>query len=437
MSDVLFDTSKATELAKFQGTFAGIQAGNASYTGVAMAPTSIYNQAGYYAFQDSDTGYISLQKLSDDSLYTYNWYDQGTGTIFDFTTDGAGAVSTTSSDDDDDSSSSLSASDIASAYTSTSSSTSSSSSGTTTTTASSSDSSNSTSTTSSSSGSTSTTSSSSSTSTTSSTDSDSDTDETELTAEDLQELVDAGVYDNLSEALQVTLANGYTVSDEEQAKLGLYSDSDETKIQLMMSKYGLTREEAVDTLEDNDTIADSDTLTQSQYLKDQLESVQDDQGFIGKAWNGIKEGIESFFDTNIGVTHDDCEYAIEQYEAGEISYDEALNVIEEYSSRQESVTDGVKTAASVAAGAAIGLGTGGLGLVVGAAAGAAVKTGLGIADRASNENDDDDGFNKEVVSDAATGAVAGLAGSAGGKVVKGVLKGGAKIASGILGIFKK
>ncbi len=89
MSYTFFNPSSANELAKFQGTFAGIQAGLASETGVATAPTSVFNQAGYYALQDTETGEVSLQKLASDSIYTGNWYDQGTGQQFDISTSGS------------------------------------------------------------------------------------------------------------------------------------------------------------------------------------------------------------------------------------------------------------------------------------------------------------------------------------------------------------
>ena len=80
----MYDVSSSTELATIQGTLAGIQAANTDITGVAAASTSIFNQAGYYALQDTDTGYVTLQKLADDSLYTGEWYDQTTGQTFDF-----------------------------------------------------------------------------------------------------------------------------------------------------------------------------------------------------------------------------------------------------------------------------------------------------------------------------------------------------------------
>ena len=250
MSYTMFDTSKATELAEFQGRFAGIQAGNSKVTGVAMAPTSIYNQAGYYALQDTDTGYVTLQKLADDSLYTQQWYDQGTGTIFDFRDGGAGIVSTRPTTNQNNSS--MSASDIAGTYDQTNSSSSSSGSsssstnsnlqqypygsgyvvvnpngGETTTTITNSD------------GSTTTLK------------VDEDGNPIEISAAELQELVDAGIYETVEEALNATLADGYTVTDEEQKKLGIYNEEDEEKIQLMMDTYGLTREEAIQKLGDS------------------------------------------------------------------------------------------------------------------------------------------------------------------------------------------
>ena len=83
MSFTFFDPSQANELATFSGTLAG----NAAYIGVAQAPTSVFNQAGYYALQDSDTGNISLKKLGTESLYSGEWYDQSTKQVFEFKDD--------------------------------------------------------------------------------------------------------------------------------------------------------------------------------------------------------------------------------------------------------------------------------------------------------------------------------------------------------------
>lgn len=87
---VLFNPSKANELAKFQGSLAGAQAGNAYYGGVAVAPTSIMNQSGYYALQDTSTGQISVKKLANDSLFTNQWHDQSTGNKFNFSNSSGG-----------------------------------------------------------------------------------------------------------------------------------------------------------------------------------------------------------------------------------------------------------------------------------------------------------------------------------------------------------
>ncbi|MDO5436668.1 MAG: hypothetical protein Q4F80_00525 [bacterium] len=286
MAYTYFDPSTATDLAKFQGSFAGYQAGNATVTGVAMAPTSIYNQAGYYALQDSDTGYVTLQKMADDSLYTKQWYDQGTGTIFDFTDGGTGITSTktpTSTTSNSTNPVVSNSQTTTSNSTSQSNSTTNSSNQTSTSTTSNTTTQNSTSTTSSgliqypwgagyipvspdNGATTTTTTNANGTSTTTIVDENGD--QIMLDASDLQELVDSGVYDSLEEALNATLSQGYGVSDEEQAKLGIYSDADEEKIQLMMEKYGYTREEAIDQL--GGKIEPKDDTTELQAKIDNL-----------------------------------------------------------------------------------------------------------------------------------------------------------------------
>ncbi len=80
---VFFDPQKSFQLGKFQGSMAGAQAGHAAYIGTAYAPTTIFNQGGFYALQDTQTGYVHLNKLHNDSMYTQNWYDQNTKTVFD------------------------------------------------------------------------------------------------------------------------------------------------------------------------------------------------------------------------------------------------------------------------------------------------------------------------------------------------------------------
>lgn len=238
MSYNYFDPSTANELAKFQGSFAGIQASNTTTCGVAMAPTSIYNQAGYYALQDTSTGYVQLQKMHDDSLYTKQWYDQGTGTIFDFSQGGTGITvnpnhssqqnnNTTNNTTNNNTNSGQVNSNGTIQYpwgpgvvvvqpnNGVTNQTITNSNGTTTQVK-----------------------------------VDENGDPIMLDADDIFELVDAGVYDNTTEALAATQKEGYTVADEEQAKLGIYTDESEDRIALVMDKYGIDRAEALEMLGD-------------------------------------------------------------------------------------------------------------------------------------------------------------------------------------------
>ena len=310
MSYTYFDPSTATDLAKFQGTLSGIQAGNASYVGVACAPTSIYNQAGFYAVQDTDTGYVKLQKMHDDSLYTKQWYDQSLGTIFDFSEGGSGvthvrddgANSTNSTNSTNASTTNSINSSYYGNYTNNSTTNTSTNSSTTSSTTNSSTSSatNSASQSASSgmieypwgSGYVAVDPNNGVSSTTNADGSgeilvDEEGEPITLDAADLEELVDAGIYSSTQEALEATLAEGYTVTDEEQAKLGIYSEEDESKIQLMMDKYELTRSEAIQKL--GDTIgpkADSseietmfNNLVNSGFSKEDAASYLEELGY--------------------------------------------------------------------------------------------------------------------------------------------------------------
>lgn len=83
MGQVIFNPRNATNLAKFQGSFVGVQAGHAHMLGTSVAPTSVFNQAGYTAYQDTNTGYINLQKTGGESLFTGKWYDQNFNINYD------------------------------------------------------------------------------------------------------------------------------------------------------------------------------------------------------------------------------------------------------------------------------------------------------------------------------------------------------------------
>ncbi len=325
----MFDPNKATQLAKFQGGLAGIQAGNASITGTAMAPTSIYNQAGYYALQNQNTGYVDLVKLQNESLYSNNWYDQGTSTIFDFTPGGSGITSlaqpqTTSNtnmqaseigsyaQETPDTDSDVQEDSDAASYSQESSvqNSASNSSATLTTETQSTSAANENSTpqastnTSASSSSSSTPQASTKTSASSSSSSassntiagtqqypwgpgyivtskdngattktytnsdgnqssmivDKSGEQIELDAADIDELVQSGIYDSKEEALYDVKNQGYYVSDDEEALLGIYSQEDEEKIQLLMDKFQLTREEAISQLGDKIQSVEADKI---------------------------------------------------------------------------------------------------------------------------------------------------------------------------------
>ncbi len=257
MSYNFYNPTTTNNLAKFQGTLAGIQAGNAYYGGVATAPTSIFNQAGYYALQDNDTGMVSIKKLANDSIYTNKWYDQVTGNTFDFSGTQSTSNDTTQSTDNNTSTDNTTTDNSATSGDGTTNNPSTSTDTTGNTTDNATDS---------------TTDSSSdspieypfsypSTQTIDTKEDDTtvdsdnkttvDTDNSkELTAQDLQDLVDAGIYDNLGEAYFGSTEDGYTMSDEEQAKLGLYSEDSENMIKTLMDKYDISRDEAIEKLGD-------------------------------------------------------------------------------------------------------------------------------------------------------------------------------------------
>lgn len=288
MSYNYFNPSTANDLARFQGTLAGIQAGNASYTGVATAPTSIYNQAGYHAFTNDD-GTISLRKDADESLFTKKWYDQTSDTTFDFSgTQSANNSSSANSTGGNNSANSTTDSAEKSQDT-----TASSSNNTATNTINNgSDTSvNNQTTTAANSNNTKNTTDSTDNNSTQSTNNgntntdnntgiqsypwgngyvtvnnntgtenangdsqgdivDENGDQIEINAKDINDLVDAGAYSNVSEALNDLKNSGYKIPDDEQAKLGIYTEDSEKMISTMMDKLDISRDEAISKLSD-------------------------------------------------------------------------------------------------------------------------------------------------------------------------------------------
>ncbi len=152
---------------------------------------------------------------------------------------------------------------------------------------------------------------------------------------------------------------------------------------------------------------ETDKEEQLKSLKEQLQNVEDKQGLIGSAWNKIKSA------TGIGSSSEKCEQAIEDFENGKITYEEAAQKISEFETKQTSslnlisnIATGLATAAVV--GSAIATGGLSLGVVaLGAGVGAATKAGLKFADRATNEVKDDALDGKQIAKDALSGAVDG------------------------------
>ena len=160
---------------------------------------------------------------------------------------------------------------------------------------------------------------------------------------------------------------------------------------------------------ESDLNSNKDKESQINELKSQLETVKDEQGIIGSMWNGIK------CLTNLGSSSEKCEDAIENFEKGEISYEEAQEIISKFSDKQKNsvnmisnIATGVTTALVI--GSAVATGGLSLGVIgVAAGAGALVKTGLKFTDRATNKVQGDAVDGKQIIKDSLSGAVEGAA----------------------------
>ena len=146
------------------------------------------------------------------------------------------------------------------------------------------------------------------------------------------------------------------------------------------------------------------TEEQIAQLRAAYEQIQDDQGWVGKAWNGIK----NFFGHSNGSNA--VEETLSKAEAGEISYEAAVEKLNNYAQKQDSIVD---TFANVASGLAVAAGvlaaplSFGASLAVGAGVGAAVKVGIKASDKATNDVAGDYTF-KDGLKDGITGGVGGV-----------------------------
>lgn len=160
----------------------------------------------------------------------------------------------------------------------------------------------------------------------------------------------------------------------------------------------------------NKTVPDFATAKdKSIFLEASLYETKSEQGFIGKAWNGVKETFDA------GLSESDCEDVVKKYKNGEVTFEEAINTVKDYKDKQSSMTDlfaniatGVASIALVTAAVSAGPIGWVTALALGAPIGAAVKTGLKIADRATNNIKDDEFDSKAITKDVISGAVTGM-----------------------------
>lgn len=163
----------------------------------------------------------------------------------------------------------------------------------------------------------------------------------------------------------------------------------------------------------NNIYGDSDIFEASnasdknaESLKKDLEKTRDEQGLIGKLWDGFKNL------TGIGAGSNKAEDAIKQYENGEITYEEAQEKLENYKKGQETAVDvaGDIVSGIVAVGAfALAVPTGGASLVAGLGFAAAAGAGTKIAVKAGDAIIGGRDYTaKDLLYDSATGAINGL-----------------------------
>lgn len=159
------------------------------------------------------------------------------------------------------------------------------------------------------------------------------------------------------------------------------------------------------------------------FLEEKLESIKDKQGFLGKTWNGIKEI------TTLGVSEGDCESMLDKYNKGEISFEEAVSYLDDFDSKQKTMSNllsniitgvGAIAFATATAGTSLGYLAS---LKAGAPIGAVIKTGINFFDRATNDIDNDAFDLKEMTKDAISGAMTGTTSAVTSGVGKGIASG--------------
>ncbi len=170
-----------------------------------------------------------------------------------------------------------------------------------------------------------------------------------------------------------------------------------------------------------------------QALNQKLKETKDKQGLLGAAWNEIKEVV------NIGKTESECESMVKKFESGQVSFEEALEYIEQYQKAQDSGADllaNIATGIGSIAVATTALSAGPIGwgaaFIKGAPMGALLKSTVKTVDRATNNVKDDELDTKKILKDAISGSITGATSAVSSGISAGVQTGqiGVSIAKG-------
>ena len=164
----------------------------------------------------------------------------------------------------------------------------------------------------------------------------------------------------------------------------------------------------------------TEAVNSIQYLNNKLENIKSEQGFIGKFWNSVKEG----------ASESKCQTMLEDYKNGLISFEEAVQYIEDFERKQKTASELISNVATGAGSIAFtigALGSGPIGwgaaLTYGATSGAALKTAINLTDRATNDVKNDEFDAKTIAKDAIKGATTGLTSAVSSHILTGVQQG--------------
>ncbi|MCD8024728.1 MAG: hypothetical protein LUE64_04265, partial [Candidatus Gastranaerophilales bacterium] len=157
----------------------------------------------------------------------------------------------------------------------------------------------------------------------------------------------------------------------------------------------------------NDSYIPQTQDAQVESLQASLKSVKDKQGLIGKCWDGVKSA------TGIGLSSKKCQSYINDFQNGKITYDEALEKIDNYNFKQKNSVDlMVSMAAGALSVAAVKNVKGLTGILAAAGIGAGTKAGVKTIERCTNDVKHDTFDAKEIAKDGLSGALSGAVSAA-------------------------